>query len=137
MRTVAFALFVGTVGAVGCASIPLPADQLAQYEATIEEARAMGAFRLQADEGHRGAFGMSQSHEHLLLAADELAVAREMAGRGDSRSTLLLARAQSDVDLALALAREEKARLRLEGSAAHTGDGGGSRSMVRTEGRNR
>lgn len=102
-------LFVGTAIA-GCASLPLPQDQMDHYEASIARARQVGAFKLQADEGHRGALGLSQSKEHLLLADDELAVARDMAHHGDTRSVLLLARAQSDVDLAIALACEQATR---------------------------
>lgn len=100
------------LGTIGCASVPLPQDQVAHYETTIEQARAIGAFKLQARAGHRGPLGMSQSKAHLLLADDELAVARDMAAHGDTRSALLLARAQSDVDLAIALACEEARRPR-------------------------
>jgi hypothetical protein len=114
MRTmveIGLLIFVGSAGA-GCASLPLPQDQVEHYEASVARARQMGAFRLQADQGHRGALGMSQSKEHLLLADDEMAVARDMAEHGDTRSVLLLGRAQSDVDLAIALACEQATRQR-------------------------
>ncbi len=96
---------------IGCASLPLPQDQVDRYEESVEAAKEMGVLKLQADEGHRGPFGLSQSHAHMLLAEDELAVAKDMAAHGDTRGALLLARAQSDVDLALELARETKLRL--------------------------
>jgi hypothetical protein len=110
MSTTVLLMAVVAVGTVGCASVPLPADQIAQYEATVDQARAIGAFKLQAPDGHAGPLGMSQSTAHLPLADDALAVARDMAAHGDTRSALLLARAQSDADLAIALACEQAGR---------------------------
>ena len=114
------AVLWGTCGAVGCASVPLPQDQVAHYEASVQLAKDTGVFKLQADEGHRGALGMSQPKEHMLLAESEMAVAEDMAASGDTRSALLLARAQSDVDLALGLARETKLR-QAQGQPSPTG----------------
>ncbi len=137
MRMMSVVVVIGTLGVGGCASLQLPTDQVAHYEATVEQARAMGAFKLQADAGHRGPLGLSQSKEHLLLADDEIAVAREMAGRGDTRSALFLARAQSDVDLAIALTREQKARQRQTGTAEVRTERGPSWSGLRNEVRTR
>ena len=97
-------------GALGCASMPLPDAEVSHYEASIDTAKRIGAFKLQADKDHRGALGMSQTKEHLVLADDQFEVAKIMATSGDPRSRLLLARAQSDVDLALGLAREAATR---------------------------
>jgi len=139
MQMLSVVIILGALGAGGCASLSLPTDQVARYEATVEQARAIGAFKLQADAGHEGALGLSQSKEHLLLANDEIAVAREMAGRGDARSVLFLARAQSDVDLAIALAREQHARQRAAGTAEERNEQGPSwlGSGLRNEGRTR
>lgn len=114
MRTmveIGLLFFFGSASA-GCASLPLPQGQIERYEASVARAKQVGALTLQADEGHRGALGFSQSKEHLVLADEELAVARDMAHDGDTRSILFLARAQSDVDLAIALACEQASRQR-------------------------
>jgi hypothetical protein len=97
-------------GALGCASMPLPYTEVSHYEASIEIAKRVGAFQLQADKDHRGALGMSPAKEHLVLADDQFELAKIMAVSGDPRALLFLERAQSDVDLALGLAREAVAR---------------------------
>lgn len=97
-------------GAMGCASMPLPYTEVSHFEASMDAAKKVGAFKVQADKDHRGALGMSQAKEHLLLADDQFQVAKTMAASGDLRSVLLLERAQSDVDLALGLAREASIR---------------------------
>jgi hypothetical protein len=107
------------LGTIGCASMPLPLIEVSHYEASVDTARKIGAFKLPADQDHRGALGMSQCKEHLLLADDQFEVAKTMAASGDMRSILLLERAQSDVDLALGLAREAAIRSRASGLNAN------------------
>ena len=102
-------------GAIGCASMPLPYTEVSHFEASMDTAKKVGAFKLQADGEHRGALGMSQAKEHLLLASDQFEVAKTMAACGDLRSVLLLERAQSDVDLALGLASEAAVRSHMPG----------------------
>jgi hypothetical protein len=95
-------------GALGCASASLPYAEVSHYQASIDTAKRVGAFKLPAN--NRGALGMSPAEEHLELADDQFELAKIMAASGDPRSFLFLARAQSDVDLALGLAREAAAR---------------------------
>jgi hypothetical protein len=90
--------------------MPLPDTEVSHYEASIDTAKRVGAFKLQVDKDHRGALGMSPAKEHLELADDQFELAKIMAASGDPRSLSMLARAQSDVDLALGLAREGAAR---------------------------
>jgi hypothetical protein len=99
-------------GVVGCASTPLPYTEVSHFEVSMDTAKKSGAFQLEADKDHRGALGMSQAKEHLVLAGDQFEVAKTMAAGGDPQSVLLLERAQSDVDLALGLAREAAIRSR-------------------------
>jgi hypothetical protein len=94
----------------------LPSTEVSHYEASIETAKLVGAFKLQADKDHRGALGMSPAKEHLVLAGDQFEVAKIMAASGDARSILLLERAQSDVDLAIGLAREAAVRPHTSGA---------------------
>jgi hypothetical protein len=97
-------------GAMGCASLPLPPDQVEHLDASMRTARAIGIYRMSPDAENVGALGMAPAKEHLCLASDEAEVAEMMAAGGDKRGLLLLARAQSDIDLALELAREAELR---------------------------
>lgn len=99
-------LGLAALGMVGCASAQLPANQVEQFEAQMRSAKSMAAFDEPAAGEHRGAFGMSAAKMHLALATDQAAVARTMAGSGDPRAVMLLARAQSDADLAVGIARK-------------------------------
>ncbi len=103
---IGFAVF----GTIGCASMPLPYTEVSHFQASLDTAKRIGAYKLQADPEHRGALGLSQTKEHLFLASDQFEVAKDMAAKGDLRAVLLLERAQSDVDLALGLAREAQLR---------------------------
>ncbi len=132
--TVRFGMvLVAVLGGIGCASVPLPQDEVRHYETSLDFARHLGADKPQAEDGHRGPLGLSPRREHLLLAGDEMATAKDMAREGDQRGALLLARAQSDVDLAVELTREAAVRARLaqflsapasNGSALSLAEGG-------------
>jgi len=112
-------MMVGLVllGGMGCASFQLPADQIERYEASVRVAQKMGAVHVPAEKGHLGGWGMSPAKEHLILANDEAEVAKAMAADGDTRATLLLARAQSDIDLSIGLTREAAMEARARESA--------------------
>jgi hypothetical protein len=101
-------LALAALGMVGCASAQLPANQVEQFEAQMRSAKSMAAFDEPAAGEHRAAFGMSAAKMHLALATDQAAVAKTMAGSGDPRAVMLLARAQSDADLAVGIARRSE-----------------------------
>ena len=83
------------LGLVGCATAtPIPPYQLERAQASIRGAEEVGAM------------GVPAARLHLQLAKDETVTAEKMAGEGDQRSTLVMARAESDAELALGLARE-------------------------------
>ncbi len=117
MATKSWVLLMGLTGvmAIGCASVPLPGAEVNHFEASMAAATHLGVFKLRADNYHRGALGMPQAEEHLLLALDQFELAKTMASRGNPRSRFLLARAQSDADLALCLTRENAVRSRALG----------------------
>jgi hypothetical protein len=94
---------------LGCASIHLPTEQVAGFEASLVTAKQMGVEHVPIDRNHRGGLGMSSAKEHFVLGKEEAEVAKEMAAAGDKRAVLLLARAQSDLDLAVGLTREASA----------------------------
>jgi hypothetical protein len=104
---------IGCVSTIGCASIQLPADQVASFDASVLAAKQIGVEHLSGDQGHRGGLGMAPAKEHLVLAREQEEVAKEMAAAGDRRAVYFLARAQSDVDLAVGLAREANGRAAL------------------------
>jgi hypothetical protein len=85
---------LAVVGLASCATVPLPAFQLERSEASIRGAEEVGALNVPA------------ARLHLQLAKDETETAKKMAGRGDDRAVLVMARAESDAELALGLARE-------------------------------
>jgi hypothetical protein len=82
------------LGLAGCASVPIPAFQLERAEASMRGAEEVGAL------------GVPAARLHLQLAKDETETAKKMAGKGDDRAVLVMARAESDAELALGLARE-------------------------------
>jgi hypothetical protein len=92
--TMKLMMSLAALGLLGCASAPIPADQLAHSEASIRGAEELGAQ------------GVPAANLHLQLAKDQTEAAKRMAAKGDKRSVLVLARAEADAELALGLARE-------------------------------
>jgi len=82
----------------GCATIPLPAEELARTHSTIRSAEVLGADRVPT------------AKLHLQFAKDEQATAKNLAARGDERALTLLSCAQADADLAVVLAHEAQVR---------------------------
>ena len=82
------------LGAAGCASVQIPADQLERSQASIRGAEETGAE------------GVPAAKLHLQLAKDQTESAKKMAANGNDRAVLVLARAEADGELALVLARE-------------------------------
>ncbi|HTB59403.1 MAG TPA: DUF4398 domain-containing protein [Polyangia bacterium] len=117
MATRSWFLIMGVAGvmAIGCASVPLPDAEVNHFEASMAATTHSGVFKLRPDNHHRGALGMPQAEEHLLLALDQFELAKTMASKGNPRSRFLLARAQSDLDLALCLTHEAAVRSRALG----------------------
>jgi hypothetical protein len=85
---------LAVLGLAGCASVPIPPDQVDKSEASIRGAVEVGALNVPA------------AALHLQLAKDETAEAQTLAASGDQRAMLLMARAESDADLAIGLTRE-------------------------------
>lgn len=84
---------------VACATVQLPAEQLASSEAAIRSADELGAPSVPA------------AALHLRLAEEEMTRAKALAYQGDGeRADLYLRRSSADAELALALVREAKAR---------------------------
>jgi len=82
----------------GCATIPLPAEELERTHATIRSAEVLGADRIPT------------AKLHLQFAKDEQASAKNLAARGDERALTMLSCAQADADLAVVLAHEAQVR---------------------------
>ena len=82
------------LGLAGCASVSIPPAQLERAQASIRGAQEVGAE------------GVPAARLHLQLARDQAETAQKMAGKGDERAVLVMARAESDAELALGLARE-------------------------------
>lgn len=82
-----------------CASSgPVPASKVAQPEAAIRNAQALGADRIPT------------AAVHLRVANEALNMARQLMAEGDNvRAEYVLLRAQSDAEVALSLAREVQA----------------------------
>src|SRR4051794_8141359 len=87
-------LSLAVLAAAGCATTPLPAYRLEESQASIRAAEEVGALNVPA------------ARLHLQLAKDETLLGQQMAGRGDTRAALLMARAEADAELALGLAHE-------------------------------
>jgi hypothetical protein len=85
---------LAVLGLAGCASVPIPPDQLDKSEASIRGAQEVGALNVPA------------AALHLQLAKDETDEAKTLAAKGDQRAMLVIARAESDAELAIGLARE-------------------------------
>ena len=85
---------LAVVGLGACATVPIPAYQLERSRASIRGAEEIGAESVPA------------ARLHLQLAKDQTDTAQKMAGKGDERAVLVMARAESDAELALGLARE-------------------------------
>jgi hypothetical protein len=82
------------LGFAACTAVQIPPDRLEKSEASIRGAEELGAS------------GVPAAKLHLQLAKDQTETAKKMAADGDSRSLLVLARAESDSELAIGLARE-------------------------------
>ena len=80
------------LGMTGCAAVQIPPERLEHSEASIRGAQEAGALEVPA------------AKLHLQLARDQTDLAKKMAGNGDERAALVLARADSDAQLALVLA---------------------------------
>jgi pyridoxal biosynthesis lyase PdxS len=87
--------FAAVCAAAGCASTPLPADQMASAQASIRAA------------GEVGAHDVPQAALHLQLAKEQVEHAKQLIKQDDNeRARYVLARAESDAELALAEARD-------------------------------
>lgn len=85
---------LAVLGLAGCASLPIPPEQLDRSEASIRGAQEVGAMNVPA------------AALHVQLAKDETDEARALAAKGDQRAMLVMARAESDAELAIELTRE-------------------------------
>lgn len=93
-------LALSAVLAAGCASVPVPADKLANAVAATRSAEEMQASR------------DPQAALHLKLAKEQLEEARKMLKEGDNKeATSMLMRAEADANASLSLAREHAAKL--------------------------
>jgi len=98
------------VGAVACASVPVPTDQLAAAQANVARAQQMGA----ADN--------SDAAYHLRLAQQQLDEGQKLiADEENLEAQYILRRAAADGELAMAIAsygtastEADQARLRLQ-----------------------
>lgn len=80
---------------IGCASTPVPTEQLASTEASVRAAQELGAARV------------PRAKLHLQLAQNQVARARQLSNDGDNdRAKVVLTRARADAELAVALTRE-------------------------------
>ncbi|HSI04110.1 MAG: DUF4398 domain-containing protein [Myxococcota bacterium] len=103
------ALLLG-LGAVACASVPVPSDQLAAAQANISRAQQMGAA-----ENTDAAY-------HLRLAEQQLGEGQKLIADDDNlEAKYVLKRAAADGELAMAIAgygtastEADQARLRLQ-----------------------
>jgi len=84
----------------GCgASVPVPAQRMADAESAVRSARELGAA------------SKSSAQLNLKLADEQIAQAKNSVKDGDNeRADLQLIRAKADAELSLALAREEDAK---------------------------
>jgi len=94
LRVLVFAVDVVVAAIVaGCASAPL------RTEASVSEIRA-------AEEA--GAASVPQASLHLQLAREELALAKDLASKGEKEQAVsMLSRAEADAELSVALSRED------------------------------
>ncbi len=109
LRLTTSALLLG-LGAVACASVPVPSDQLAAAQANIARAQQMGAAE------------NSDAAYHLRLAEQQLDEGQKMIADDDNlEAKYVLKRAAADGELAMAIAgygtastEADQARLRLQ-----------------------
>jgi len=99
---IAIATGVSLLG-LGCASNPMPAEQMASAEASLRAAQEIGAQRV------------PRAELHMRLAREQLTTARKLNADGENeRAVMLLTRARADAELAIAIARESAAHTELE-----------------------
>jgi hypothetical protein len=77
-----------------CWANRIPPALLTRYEASVSRAEALGAL------------GLPAARLHLELARQQAATAKLLAAGGDSRSGVVMARAQVDAEVSLSMARE-------------------------------
>jgi cytosine/adenosine deaminase-related metal-dependent hydrolase len=101
-------LVVGvTLLGLGCASSPMPVEQLASAEASVRAARELGAAKV------------PRAELHLNLAQTQVAQARKLSEDGENeQASVLLTRARADAELAVSLVREAAVYQDLEASGA-------------------
>lgn len=88
---------------LACATVPVPAEQLARAEANARAAEEIGA-----SEDPQAAY-------HLKLAREQIGEANRLISEGSyQRASDVLRRAEADSELALVLAREQIIRTQAE-----------------------
>jgi uncharacterized protein DUF4398 len=99
MKTIALALVAASALAAGCGSSAMPADRMANAQASIRGAEVVGARN------------DPTAALHLRLAQENYDKAQKMAKDGDTdRAKLVLQRAEADAELALIIAKERVER---------------------------
>jgi hypothetical protein len=99
---IAIATGISLLG-LGCASSPVPADQMASAEASLRAAQELGAQRV------------PRAELHMRLAREQVVTARKLSADGENeRAALVLTRARADAELAIAIVREATAHGELE-----------------------
>lgn len=87
------------VALLGCASTPVPADRMAQSQASLRAAEEVGAKNV------------PPAALHLQLAQEQMEQGKQLIKNGDNeRARFVLLRAEADAELAVALAREQSMR---------------------------
>ncbi len=82
----------------GCASVPVPAEELSQSESALRSARELGAGNI------------PQAALELKLSEDELRKAKELLkDEQNEEARLILLRSRADAELALAMTRQGQA----------------------------
>jgi hypothetical protein len=105
-------LVVGvTLLGLGCASSPVPVEQLASAEASVRAARELGAAKV------------PRAELHLNLAQTQVTQARKLSEDGENeQASVLLTRARADAELAVSLVREAAVYQDLEATGAAKSD---------------
>jgi hypothetical protein len=94
-----FSVLLTAAALAACGGAQLNQTKLAEVQASLTAAEAVGAAN------------QPQAELHLQLARDQLAQAQRVAEDGhEERAALLLERSRADADLALQLARTEEER---------------------------
>jgi len=96
MQSIRNSIAIGaTLLGIGCASSPVPTEQLASTQASVRAAQELGATRV------------PRANLHLRLAQNQVERARQLSKDGDNdRARIVLSRANADAELAVALTRE-------------------------------